>query len=772
MSSLLPRITPELTRRLPWDELFVLFQLKNGITELETVLRFQRGTLSKAQREYPANWLGETPRGLSANAHQVLLEAMAVKFSSGGQMRTWMQKHWPMELLQQSTSALETLYQSIDLEHQIPQVGTFPIDYVERDEKARIITLLLEDKQAQVVWVTGPGGSGKSTLALSLLRLDREPLSGQFGKIFWVNLEVGGYADGLRQIGDVLNLMDTSTDGVEQKIRALTRHSRVLFLLDALHDVAELGHWRQLAGSLGRLVVTSRERLSGVQQSDASLRQVELRNFSQAAAFQFLHPDNLITPANRLAVEKIIDFTEGLPQALRLLKSYQREASLSFSELWQRLEQYRFSLLSRPGMTGKGESLKICFDFSLDLLQSRYPQAATLFEQLGIFQDNAVVWDVLYLLFGLENMLDFEHVVLTLARFNLVSLLPYRAHRIVQTHRLLYEYARYRLADQRTQIDQAYRLVMRVILETFTPGPMSSPYYPVRMWLIKDLEYLVVWTAEQGSLAEINWMLDFAFKLLLAEGKVVTAEKLLVASWNRIPAAQRTAFHASEYYKYQAAIQTAQGNLEQALHLAQKSARLAQKDLKTLNTKETGDILGDFLARRNQIYKELFERQKIGQDVLQGYARILRFFRARKVRMKFDLFQFLPAGTSRHQNDPGRIAQLNEPLFRDARHPVHVRAQAGINLVDALLGQRNMLQAERVLLELEHMLVDHENDLAYALILAHFWIEKAIFSDLLGDRLSSIQACRVATDYWRDVVRQGRSIPKDVQEFLDYVTEW
>ena len=76
-SSLVPRIPPHLTRALPWSALFDLFELENGISQLETALQLQRGTLSKAQREYPSNWQGETPRGLSAKVHQLLSEFSA-----------------------------------------------------------------------------------------------------------------------------------------------------------------------------------------------------------------------------------------------------------------------------------------------------------------------------------------------------------------------------------------------------------------------------------------------------------------------------------------------------------------------------------------------------------------------------------------------------------------------------------------------------------------------------------------------------------------------
>ncbi len=108
---------------------------------------------------------------------------MAKRFSSAEQMRAWMNEHWPGSLLNLTAQALEALYENIDLVHQIPRVGTFPIDYIERNEKDEILKLLLNNKQIQVLWITGLGGSGKSTLALSLLRLDWHRLKKHLRKL-------------------------------------------------------------------------------------------------------------------------------------------------------------------------------------------------------------------------------------------------------------------------------------------------------------------------------------------------------------------------------------------------------------------------------------------------------------------------------------------------------------------------------------------------------------------------------------------------------------
>ena len=125
MSSRVPRIPYQLAQSLPWDDLYGLFQIKRGISELETVLQLQRGTLSKAQREYPARKQGKPVRGISAKVHQHILDRMAENFQTGDQMRAWIKTNWSAGLLELSANYLDGAATSFvgSLARQLSQVS-------------------------------------------------------------------------------------------------------------------------------------------------------------------------------------------------------------------------------------------------------------------------------------------------------------------------------------------------------------------------------------------------------------------------------------------------------------------------------------------------------------------------------------------------------------------------------------------------------------------------------------------------------------------------
>ncbi len=440
MSRLFPRIPKEISHRLPWQALLGLFDVET-ITGLESVLKLKDGTLSKASRGFYGSAGSELARGLSANVHQALLENMATRFSSADQMRCWMERHWPETLLCLTGDALEALYEAIDLAHQIHRIGTFPTDYIERNEKGEILHLLLNNKQVQVLWITGPGGSGKSTLALSLVRRDWERLKKHYEKIFWVNGEQANYADGLRQIAESLEWAEQSVGIIEQKLRSLTRRSKVLFILDDLQDVPGLIEWQQLAGSLGKLLVTSRTRLAENElRANSLFHQIQLGGFSLEQGRQFFMDT---TPAMDVLVEK----TGGLPLALRILSGLKLELGYSAQEIQTRLEQFALDALEYPASQDSREtSLRFCFDISFHSLAKNHPQAAQYFECAGVFQSRTILKTLLDDVAVVENALVGDKLTSVLLRYNLVDVVNIKGERFIQLHPLLHAFAREKLA--------------------------------------------------------------------------------------------------------------------------------------------------------------------------------------------------------------------------------------------------------------------------------------------------------------------------------------
>ena len=451
MSSRVPRIPYQLAHSLPWDDLYSLFHLKRGISELESVLQLQQGTLSKAQREYPAHKQGKPIRGISAKVHQHILDRMAERFQTGEQMRTWIKKNWSAQLLDLSANYLDRLYDILDLARQIPQVGVFPKDHIPRKEEIEIVDLLMTSKQVQVIWITGVPGTGKRTLALSLVRCHWERLKQEYDKILWVNAEQTSYADGLRQIAVALDIVETSIGAIEMRIKNLTRRRKILIILNTLHDVDRLIEWRQLIGYLGRLVVSSGKRLVESElMADRQLHQIRLGGFSHEQGHEFMAGfyDDQNLAENQRAVDAILEYTAGLPLALRILSGPMIELGLSAPEMQVRLERYALDALESPlGLNTPESSLRMCFDDTYKVLANRYPDAVRYFQCAGIFRTCTINKSLMGEMLSVSNTLMEDKMAGALLRFNFLDVLKLYGERFIQLHPLLHEYAREKLTN-------------------------------------------------------------------------------------------------------------------------------------------------------------------------------------------------------------------------------------------------------------------------------------------------------------------------------------
>ena len=389
MSSPFPRIPSELARMLPWDALLQLFEVKS-INQLEARLQVSRGTLSKAQRHYPTQHNSISSRGLSARLHRILLTGISKAFTTSDQMQTWMKKNWPKELLEQSESGLGAIYEKIDVTQKIFRVGVFPVNYVERYEKAEILDLLLKNRQIQVIWLTGQGCTGKSTLALSLLHHDLESLKRKFEIYFWVDMEKCDYETGLLQIAEQINMEGASVGVIEQKVKALTRKRRALFILDGLPGKKELDPWVHLMGYLGKLVVTSQFRLSSADLSgDKRIHQIQVNGFSQKQGRQFFQSESS-------DIDRIVALTGGSPLALRILSGVIQDTQIPTATVVSYLAQNTLTTLSPLGDARNPKaSVRACLELSCTALLPDYPNAAAYFKAAGIFRSRVILKEIL-----------------------------------------------------------------------------------------------------------------------------------------------------------------------------------------------------------------------------------------------------------------------------------------------------------------------------------------------------------------------------------------
>lgn len=440
MSSLPPRIPRDQAARLPWSAILALFSLQH-IRELERHLDLPIGTITRAWSTSPA------ARGLSAKVHLVLLKGIASQFTSGQELRSWLKKYWTVEWLEKSALTLDSLCEELDLTNQAPRFGAFPADYLPRDEEAILLDWLLNDKQVQGIWITGPGGTGKSTLALSLVRCHRVELSRRFDHLLWVDGAQSSYELGLRQVAEQLQLAETGN--LEDALRRKASRSRFLVFLDTLHDSVELTRWRQLVGTLGKLVVTSRTRLSKPElRSDDTLRQVRLGGFSLAQSRTFLGQTDP-------AIDRLHEKTDGLPLALRILSGLLHELGCSSEELVRLLDHQAIETLAYPPeLESRQASLHACFALTEQILAEKHPQATAYFHATGVFQTRTLLKSLLDEVAAVPTALEGDRLLGILLRYNLVECLTVHGERFVQLHPLLHEFAREKIGQETTRVER------------------------------------------------------------------------------------------------------------------------------------------------------------------------------------------------------------------------------------------------------------------------------------------------------------------------------
>jgi hypothetical protein len=454
---------------------------------------------------------------------------MAERFQTGEQMRAWIQKYWSAELLALSAGYLDGLYDRLDLARQIPQLGVFPKDYIPRKkEETEIVDLLLTNRQVQVIWITGVPGAGKRTLALSLLHHHWGQLKQEYDKVFWVDVEQAGYADGLRQIAAALDMTETSIGVIEMKIKHLIRRRKVLILLDTLRNLDELIEWRQLVGYLGRLVVSSCKRLMESElMRDNQLHQIRLGGFSRAQGREFMAGfyDDENLAENQQAVEAILEYTAGLPLALRILSGPLIELGLSITEIQSRLEQYALDALESPfGLTPCESSLRSCFDITYEVLMERHPDAIQYFQCAGIFCTHTILKSLMGKVLQVSNPLTEDKMAGTLLRFNFLDVLELYGERFIQLHPLLHEYAREKLNLSASHLP-IYEQYLDVIPEWMPALTLGRPL-PLA-WRVQDML-----AALERLIARAEWpkalrLLEESFEIIVAEGSTWRLEQVI-----------------------------------------------------------------------------------------------------------------------------------------------------------------------------------------------------------------------------------------------------
>jgi tetratricopeptide (TPR) repeat protein len=787
MSRLFARIPKEVSHNLPWQALLGLFDVET-ITGLEKALGLKDGTLAKASRGFYGSAADELTRGLSANAHQSLLEGIATRFTDGEQMRAWMNKHWPDSLLSQVEPALEALYENVNLTYQIPQVGIFPTDYIERDEKTAILDLLLNNKQLQVLWITGPGGSGKSTLALSLVRRDWDRLKKHYEKIFWVNVEQAGYADGLRQIAESLNLVGQPLGIIEQKLHHLTRKGRVLFILDALHDVSGLKEWRQLAGILGKLVITSRTRLSENElRADGLIHQVRMGGFSLEQARRFL-------PGADPCIDAIIKQTDGLPLALRILNGLMLEMGLSAGEILVRLNRYTFDALEYPpGSERHAANLRACFELTWQVLLEQKPEALRYFQAAGIFQTRIIFKPILEQVASVDDPINADRLAAVLLRYNFLDILAIKGRRFVQLHPLLHAFAREKLAvsDANQQTRDAYLEAFALQMKAAWQSLSTGDYPVIVSWLARDALAVMTELMAQADWYKLSQLLSNSFDLLLQEGYTGELEEMLraleaqiredtlAARLFRMALANRagqlalvrfeneTARERFELAYKAGAVLVEQAGRDQEFLTEMSRAILgigrcllqagnARGGLDFLDTPECKFVFGGLnnealIADWDLLSGELYAELGNPARALEYFQTVLDVRQATGNPLQASAVLAMQADCYRQIGQLEKALEVYGSLYADVLHPVGLRAEIGLQFAGCLAENRDFSHSLSILDEVETQLADYEGWPAFDSHYARLWKYRALASFQLDDKAAALSCARKSQELWSKI---------------------
>lgn len=787
MSSLFSKIPPEISPSLPWNAISELFGKEPGINKLEDKLGLKRGTLAKAQREYPA--AGESAaRGISAKVHSKLLEEIFQHFATSDIAKRWMQDHWPPKLLKEYGTALEIYYQNVDTQNRLLQMGTYPPDYVACNEQAIITDLLLNNRKSKIIWITGPGGIGKTTLVTGILRHNQQELNQQYANIFWINIdEHARYEEGIKKIAGQLSMIGQSATAIEQKILALGKTSRLLLVLDASHDIADWEEWKKLAGYLGTMIVCSRLQLPYHElSSDKEIHQIELNGFSKMESLQFLGKGAEV-------IEPIFSITGGYPLALRLLKGQLR--NYSADEIVSDLLSAPFDTMQeQTGELTRKNSLRACFNLTWRLLSEESPIAKRYFESIGAFRSHTIPREMLKQVGGPESA---RQALDTLRKHNLIDL---ENHNIVQIHALLHEYARERLAESQDagKISGNYRRQLQEKLAQWDERLLrDGKLQPETNWLMSDIEQFARVFLEQVPEVEMPKVAKNLFNLLftnakthLLDGWLDYLEQQPGNLWSRAYVRNLRGRHEID----RANIRGAASHFIGAIKILEGVDSDSEQHKQNLLIERANSILGLahclLYANKNEVALELLRSPEIIQvfcaltsdDFLQldkdlllaetllanedwdALQQSLSLSRRSKLARESLYYKTkvakLRAAYYHQRNDLPRAARIYRCIFQNHEIAPILRCEAGLGLAACEGEMQQYQQAQKVLKEVDENLLPKQPKLQ-----ARFWKQTALNAYCQQEYQEALSAAKKSQNYWEQVPGPDKE-KREIQDLL------
>lgn len=568
----------------------------------------------------------------------------------------------------------------------------------------------------------------------------------------------------MRQIAGQLQLAETGN--LEDALRRKASRSRFLVFLDTIHDSVELTRWRQLIGTLGKLVVTSRTRLSEPElHSDDTLRQMRLGGFSLAQSRAFL---GLMDPA----VDHLHAKTDGLPLALRILSGLLHELGCTAAKLDKLLESQAFEALTYPpGLDSRQASLRACFALTEYTLTDKHPQAAAYFQATGVFQTRTILKSLLDEVAEVSTVLDGDRLMGILLRYNLVESLTVRGERFVQLHPLLHEFAREKISLE-TELAERYADVIETWINQAHDALGDGVQLPSLRFHQADLLQVFEHWARQAEWLRILDSFGYAFDLFFLESVEQAPDKDLLAMLEaHLPTdeTQETVLLRATLLNAQAYRHYADSDINKAA-LLWESVRALLKDLQP--EPELKEFYNAELAKALEGQAKWLKSEGRPAEALAFLS--LPEVTAALERSKIEDMQYLTAGIladlgehaqalailqaiqeNYQQNPTSRFAQtyilvemadrqrdlgqwdeairLYEAAFTEEQSPPYIRAEYGRSLVACLRERQKFQRMDQVLETVESLLEENPADI-FQKSLVRAWQTHAETRQAQGDR--------------------------------------
>ena len=523
MSSLPNKINEEVAKALPWENMLLRHPHAKTYPALEQFLNLSHDSLRKASKGV---------RGLSSKTYHILMQDLIRYFSTGIEFRQWLySSRWPQELIDRDRDYYAELYARINQAIKLPSAGLPPRHYVSRPaEETQIYEVLTgEFSTARGVYISGSGGIGKTTLIAGMLFHNLPELHRRYERIVWVDLSAGeGFEACVHQMVSGLGMEPKSQriGGIVDELQKYFGKHPAILVCNTVHLVPELQKLVQLVGYQGRIVITSRTRLTLVQEKNYRLMHLELTTMDNTQGEQLLETmmERSFTQDEKQDVERILQITGCLPLALVLVASLAISPHISMARLANQLESHPLNALAIAGPQPSPEtSVRVSLEITYAYLREHHPQAAAAFVAFGIFtRPQSTIQILRHALLPDDTTPEQDRIISLLSFHHLIRQTELDGALVWRMHPLLHELAKEFLHKDASLIGKLQPHFVNATIENLAQlrdgFQHNQPVGRIFDFLKADLMEISVGLLRDGQIVAPLNMLENASSLLVDTG--------------------------------------------------------------------------------------------------------------------------------------------------------------------------------------------------------------------------------------------------------------